>query len=163
MNEAATAIPIIRAHDRLLTLVFVAWSQGGRSGSWSTHDLSVGGMSVKGSVPNPKGPVFMRLRVGTESVHVRARQQWTRRANDGTDLSGLRFERLKAEQAAALEILMETLHGLSQQALPEPDEWPLQYADDDNSLDAATSGLMWLIGAAAVSAFAAAGVIYLLP
>lgn len=163
MNEAASAIPVERAHDRLLTLVFVAWAQDGRSGSWSTHDLSMGGLSVKGSVPKPSEPVLLRLRVGTETVHVRARQQWTRRTNDGGQLSGLRFEGLETHQAVALEGLMEHLQGLSRKMLPEPQDWPAHAADDDEDMDVATAGLMWLLGGAALSAFVAAGVIYLLP
>lgn len=161
MTEAAHAIPVDRQHQRLLALVFVAWSQGGRSGSWSTHDLSMGGLSIRGSVPDANQPVLLRIRVGTESVHLRARQQWTRQAHDGAEISGLRFDALDVSQAANLEVLMEHLRGMAAEA-PEPPQWPPAYPEEE-PLDAATTGILWLVGAAAVSAFAAAAVLFMLP
>lgn len=152
-----------RAHDRLLALVFAGWSQGETSGSWSTLDLSEGGISVKGSLPRPDRPVTLRLRMRAEEVRLRARLVWCRERQDGTTISGLRFIDTPEDTQENLDKLLARLAGLADapqisKALPPS---PLSRADAMDEIYRVP--LQILCGATAASLLVVASVLYLLP
>jgi len=155
-----------RAHDRLLALVFAGWSQGGQEGSWSTLDLSEGGISVKGSPPEPDRPVELKLRMRSEEVRLNARMVWCRESADGRTISGLRFVDTPEDAQQGLDRFLKKLAGLADSPqVRQRQQWepvsPLQRAEAvDNTYVAA---LMMLCGATAASLMVVAGVLYLLP
>lgn len=151
-----------RKHERVPIQVFAAWSQGHRAGSWTTLDLSAGGLFVETDRElDPRSEVRVRLRSGTDLVlHLIAVVRRTQAPGPGTPGGyGLEFVDLSDADRIALNTLLDRIRAgeIEAEALrePLPEEAPPQAPPDRSAfgIRMVAAGLLALaLGAGLVAA-----------
>jgi hypothetical protein len=114
-----------RKHERVPIQVFAAWSQGHRAGSWTTLDLSAGGLFVETDRElDPRTEVRIRLRSGNDLVlHLLAVVRRTQAPGPGTPGGyGLEFVDLTDADRVALNTLLDRIRAgeIEAETLREP-------------------------------------------